>query len=257
MIIIDKKFELTNDIIIYKNRELKRIRALKSFGKVRKGDLGGFVEKEDNLSHDGTCWIYDDAKVCDNAKIHDNASVRNNVVICNNVNIYNNVRICDNVKIHGYVRIYDKVRISENAEIYGGVQIYGNAEIYDNATIADYAIIGDNVVIAGDSDISGQVRILGNAYISGQVRILGNAYISGNAKVQSNKDYIVFKNFWSSGRYFTYTRSNKMWKVGCFYGTGKELVEKAYKDSTESGMNYQMVVNYVEQMEKMYEETNS
>ena len=39
-----------------------------------------------------------------------------------------------------------------------------------------------------------------------------------------------------------------MWKVGCFYGTGEELIKKAYKDSEISGREYERVVNYVESM---------
>ena len=57
---------------------------------------------------------------------------------------------------------------------------------------------------------------------------------------------LVFKNWWSSGRYFTWTRSNNMWKVGCFFGTGKELIKKAYEDSDKSGREYERVVKYVE-----------
>ena len=64
------------------------------------------------------------------------------------------------------------------------------------------------------------------------------------------------KNVWSSSRFFTYTRSNKMWAVGCFYGTSKELVEKAYKDSELSGMEYERVVKYVEEMYKNLEKHN-
>ena len=36
-----------------------------------------------------------------------------------------------------------------------------------------------------------------------------------------------------------------MWRVGCFYGTGEELIKKAYRDSEESGREYERVVNYV------------
>ena len=36
-----------------------------------------------------------------------------------------------------------------------------------------------------------------------------------------------------------------MWSVGCFYGTGEELIAKAYKDSELSGREYERVVNYV------------
>lgn len=78
----------------------------------------------------------------------------------------------------------------------------------------------------------------------------GNAWVYGNAVIESQRDYIVFKNFWSSGRYFTYTRSNKKWKVGCFYGTGEELIKKAYQDNEESGWQYEQVVRYVEAVEK-------
>lgn len=37
-----------------------------------------------------------------------------------------------------------------------------------------------------------------------------------------------------------------MWRVGCFYGTGQELIDKAYQDSEESGREYERVVNYVQ-----------
>lgn len=37
-----------------------------------------------------------------------------------------------------------------------------------------------------------------------------------------------------------------MWSVGCFYGTGEELINKAYKDSEISGKEYERVVRYVE-----------
>lgn len=66
-----------------------------------------------------------------------------------------------------------------------------------------------------------------------------------------NADYIVFKNSWSSGRYFTWTRSNDMWKVGCFYGTGEELIKKAYADSEESGKHYEAYVKFVEQIKTL------
>ena len=89
----------------------------------------------------------------------------------------------------------------------------------------------------------------GNAWVSGDAWVYGNAWVSGDAEVSKLNDYIVFKNSWSSGRYFTYTRSNKMWKVGCFYGAGEELVQKAYQDSECSGKHYEAYVNLVETLE--------
>ena len=81
--------------------------------------------------------------------------------------------------------------------------------------------------------------------------VYGNAWVSGDAVIKKEKDYLVFKNNWSSGRYFTWTKSNNMWRVGCFYGTGKELIDKAYKDSKLSGDCYKETVEYVERLNEL------
>lgn len=52
---------------------LCRIKALRDFGNVKKGDIGGYIEKEANLSHDGDCWVYDNAQVCGDALVYGNA----------------------------------------------------------------------------------------------------------------------------------------------------------------------------------------
>ena len=66
---------------------------------------------------------------------------------------------------------------------------------------------------------------------------------------------IIFKNHFSSGRYFTWTRSNDMWSVGCFYGTGEELIQKAYADSERKGKFYEAYVNFVERLKQIEDET--
>lgn len=117
---------------------LHRIIALRDLGEVKKGDIGGWIEGQENLSHDDDCWVYGEARVCNNAVI------------------------------------------------------------------------------------------------------------------KNMSDYIVFKNWWSSGRYFTWTRSNGMWTVGCFYGTGEELIKKAYNDSEEKGREYERIVKYVESIKQEF-----
>ena len=52
---------------------LHRIRATKDFSDVKAGDFGGFIQDESNLSQEGDCWIYDEAKVYDGAVIEGNA----------------------------------------------------------------------------------------------------------------------------------------------------------------------------------------
>lgn len=174
------KYELTSETLRYKIYTLHRIKALKDFGSIKAGELGGWIKKEENLSQYGNAWVHDNAKVYGDAKVHG------------------------------------------NAHVYCNAKIYNDASVYGNACVHDYAEIYNDV------------------------KVFGNADICGHAKVCNNADYIVFKNFWSSGRYFTWTRSNNKWSVGCFYGTGDELVKKAYADSEKSGREYERVVRYVE-----------
>lgn len=89
-----KKYEFINDTKVINGHTLYRIVALRNFGLVDKGDLGGYIEKEDNLSHKGNCWVYDDAKVYGNAEIYDDAEVHGNAQIYGNAEIYNDRRIC-------------------------------------------------------------------------------------------------------------------------------------------------------------------
>ena len=100
-------------------------------------------------------------------------------------------------------------------------------------------------------EVGGYIASEKNLSQSGNAWVYGNARVYGNAEVYGDADYIVFKNTWSSGRYFTYTKSNKKWRVGCFYGSGAELVEKAYKDSQKSGDYYKAYVEFVEKLEEI------
>ena len=52
-----KKFELTADTKMFLGRKLFRIKALISFGNVKVGDMGGYIEKEENLSQSGNAWV--------------------------------------------------------------------------------------------------------------------------------------------------------------------------------------------------------
>ena len=68
-----KKFELTTDTKMFLGKKLFRIKALISFGNVRAGDVGGYIEKEENLSQYGNAWVSGDAEVSGNAWVYGNA----------------------------------------------------------------------------------------------------------------------------------------------------------------------------------------
>ena len=68
-----KKFELTTDFITVFGIKLFRIKALVEFGTVKAGDLGGYVEKEENLDRDGDAWVSGDAWVFGDARVSGDA----------------------------------------------------------------------------------------------------------------------------------------------------------------------------------------
>ena len=73
---MNKKFELLlDDTVEYLGIKLFRIRALNSFGNVEAGDIGGYIEKEDNLSVSGDAWVYGDAMVYGDAWVFSDARV--------------------------------------------------------------------------------------------------------------------------------------------------------------------------------------
>ena len=63
-----KKFELVAELSKeFFGCKLFRIRALISFSNVSKGDLGGWVEKEECVDQSGDAWVYGNARVSDDA----------------------------------------------------------------------------------------------------------------------------------------------------------------------------------------------
>ena len=72
---MNRKYEFTGEIMECMGRTLHRIRAVRDFGDVKAGDLGGWIEKERNLSHAGDAWVRCNAKVCDSAVVGDSALV--------------------------------------------------------------------------------------------------------------------------------------------------------------------------------------
>lgn len=116
-----KKFELATEYHIeFMGRRLFRIRALIAFGTVESGEVGGYVEKEENLSQDGNAWVSGNAKVYDDAEVYGNA------------------------KVSGNAWVYDNAKVSGDAEVYGDAEVSGDAEVCGNAWVcgdADYITV--------------------------------------------------------------------------------------------------------------------
>lgn len=110
-----KKFELTAEFVTNVfGKKLFRIKALVAFGNIEKGELGGFIEKEDNLSHAGNAWVSGNAQVSGNAWVSGDAQVS------------------------GDALVFGNAQVSGNAQVFGNAQVSGDAQVFGNA---DYAVV--------------------------------------------------------------------------------------------------------------------
>ena len=139
-----KKYELTDETIEVYGTALHRIKALKDFGNVKKGELGGYVESEHNLSQEGDCWVYGNARVYSNARVYGNAWVCGNAEVFGNAWVCGNAKVYDNAEVFGNAWVCGNAEVYDNAEVFGNAWVCGNAEVYDNAEVfgnADYITI--------------------------------------------------------------------------------------------------------------------
>ena len=199
----------------------------------------GWIEDYSNLSQSGTAWVYDNAKVYRNALVGGQAQIHGNAWV------YNHTKVLDNAKVYGEACIYDHARVLDNAQVGGNAWVYNNAYVVGNAKVLDKA------------------QIYGNACVYDNAKVYGDSILQGRINIREDDDikdkysYLIFNNTWSSGRQFVYVLSNQRWHVGCFDGTGDELIKKAYRDSKLSGKMYGLYVNFAEQAVKTQQQLQS
>ena len=130
----EKKFKLTELTTIYNGKTLHRIQALKDFGDVKEGDIGGYVQHEMNLSQHGDCWIYDNAMAFEQSSVLENAKLVNNAKILNFSCVSGNAVIGQDAILNGNVYIKDAkvsdILITEYVEIVGDCEIKSNRDFY-------------------------------------------------------------------------------------------------------------------------------
>ena len=149
-----KKYELLpgHDIMVG-GTTLHRIRAIKDFGDVKAGQLGGFVASEHNLSQLGNCWIADDAQVYDQATVSDDAQVL------------------------GLASVRDRARIGDKASV------LGNAQVFEDGWVFKSGVVFDNAMIYGSGQVRDDGMVSGNAHVFDRARVLAGGNVSGNARI--------------------------------------------------------------------------
>ena len=259
---MNKKYELTDETKrSFDGTVLHRIRALMDFTisnkeKVNAGDLGGWIENEYNLSQNGNAWVCGEAQVFGSARVYGEALIYGSAEVSGSARVYDDARVGDEARAFGEAYVCGNARVCGSSEVLGSASVCDEALVYGNARIYEGAVVCGCAEVCGYSAVYGNAHVYDDAGVFGNADVYGEAIVCGDAKVKGSLDYAVFKNTWSSGRFFTYTRSNKKWTVGCFHGTGEVLIEKAYKDSELSGRCYEAIVRVQEAIDKAMEHSS-
>ena len=122
---MNKKYELTDITMEFEGRTLYRIRALKDFSDVKKGELGGWVSNEYNLSQSDNCWIYDNAKCMDNARMYDNSIIHDDSIVCDfsvmcdNSAMFGDSEMRGKSEMHSCSGMYNDSILKDEEKLYG------------------------------------------------------------------------------------------------------------------------------------------
>lgn len=252
-----KKYEFVSGDYIeitdahHRLHRLHRIRALIDFDDVKVGDYGGYIETEDNLSHEGNCWVYSDAvRISKNAMVWGYAHVYGNAKLYNSAEVCDFAIICDNVKIYEDAKVHQKAKVSGNSYIHGIAEIGGFSDIVgDVLNIYGNTIIKSTVSISGSANISGETVILGNTtikgddiYITGQVLMLGHTNIRGGAYITSNDDFISITNIGPHRDILTaYVTKDSQIRINtcCFDGSLEEFDQYVRENWSDTLVGYE------------------
>ena len=103
---MENKFILTDKFIINAfGIKLFQIKCVKSFKYAQEGELGGYVEKENNLNQSGDAWVSGDAQV------------------------YGDAWVSGDARVYGDAQVYGDAWVYGNAQVYGDAWVYGDAQI--------------------------------------------------------------------------------------------------------------------------------
>ena len=208
---MSKKYEFTDETVTVNGIILHRIKALIDFDRfgVKAGDLGGFIEVEANLSHDGDAWVYENALISGNALVSENA------------------------KVSGDALVYGNARVSGNAYVSGNACVSGDAKVYGNAKISGDAWVSGNAKISGDACVSGDAKMSGDAKIK-----RSNDYACVNG----------FGSIYKNATFFRCEDDLIRAQCGWFYGTIDEFrakVKEAHGNS-KYAKEYLMIADLME-----------
>lgn len=271
---MDKKYELLkDDTIEVEGHTLHRIRLLKDLGHVKAGTLGGYIEKEENLSHNGNCWVANEAKVYGDASVRENAIVDDVAVVKDRAIIMESAYICDGAVVCNHAIIRGIASVNEDAVVGGEVDVSESSYICGNSSIKGEGFICDGAYIGGNTDIDGDfeiydcvilggkingtnVTIKGDVLISEGADISGDSFINGGAKINFKvaqaSDYFTYRDPSLPHVIVTASIHEDIWNIGDLSCTAKEFIEYGYSLTDTNGKANEEMVEYHNSLKTKY-----
>lgn len=244
---MEKKYRLTEETRETFGHTLHRIEALRDFGNVKKGEKGGWIESEENLSHEGSAWVYNDAMVYSNAQVCNDARVYDDARITDYAWVDDNAEIGDDAEIRGNAVVCGYARVDGNAVVYGYARVDGNAWVYGNARVCGYARVDGDAWVYNDAKVYGNAAVCGNAKVCGYAWVDGDAWVCDNAEIKSTEDIFCVDYIGSRRATTTFYRTtggDTRVVCGCFTGTIDEFekrVKEVHGDS-RFGKEYRIAI---------------
>lgn len=247
---------------------LRQIRLLReSLGQYSRGQLGGWIENELNLSQEDDSWVADEAMVFDNAKVYGSAKVYGNAKVYGAAEVFDNAKVFGNARVYGDAKVYGNADVFDNAKVYGSADVYGNAKVYWYAEVLQSAEVYGNAKVCGQSHISGQSKIYGNTMVTGDICVYGKAQLSlgvipgggsfrlsGDASIHGDAIVMASIPFANRSDGYTFSVSNTpdgpRVIAGCRYFTFEEAREHwiTTRGGTRLGVETLLILDYLESM---------
>ncbi|AHJ87639.1 hypothetical protein Bp8pC_209 [Bacillus phage Bp8p-C] len=229
-------------------RELYRIQAVRDFGDVSKGELGGYIECEDNLSHTGICWVKDNAKVFGHAQVTGDALVKGNA------RVFGEAVISENAYVAKEAIVKDQAVVTGYADVQGAAVVGGSANIGGYASVRGFAEVSGKAKLQGDSVVFGEAVVKEGAVLYNNAVVGGKARVRGNALIGDVKEVFTLYPIGSEDGVLTAYLSKYngiLCTRGCFSGSLKEFsqaVTETHRDVNPSVFEeYQLAIKLIEQ----------
>lgn len=219
----DKKYEILKDQTITMNGStIYRIKALKNFGDVKAGDMGGFVESEDNLSQEGNCWIYGDAMVYHKAKVKENAIVRDYTHVYNESQVLHNAIVEGHARVFGNGTVFGNAIVKDNGSVFDHGSVHGFAIVQDNATVSENARVCSKAIVKDYAKVCGHIMV-SQGTISNSAVLFGIGEI--NFDIAEKDDWTFYRNPCVDAGFITASTKADVWNYRFFTGTAEEFID--------------------------------